>query len=263
MAHTMWKGTFTLGLATVPVRMHAAVDDREISFTTINAVTGNRIGYRKVDVETGEEVLAADQRKALPVGDGFITITDDELAAIKLTGTKTIATTATIPDDHLDPRYARKCYWLTPDGPAGAQGYTLVAQALHKTRRAAFGTIVLRDCDWACTVSSPDGVHLLLTTLNWHSQMREIPAVDPATVDDQMLEMAMTLIEGMADDALDISALTSEYMTALNKVIETASTEHLAATPEPAQDATDNPVADLLAALKASVEAQKADASTA
>lgn len=259
MAHTMWKGTFTIGLASVPVKMHTAADDREFSFTKINVETGNPIAYRMVDRETGESVAGAQIVRGLAVGDGHIVITDEELANIKLKGTKNIDILATVRRDHLDDRYIRKAYWLSPDGAPGVKGYALMAQALHKTNRAALGTIVLRDTDWACTVTSPDGTRLMLTTLNWHTQMREVPDVAGAEVDTTLLDMAINLVEGMADDALDFTAMTGEYQEALRTVVTTRSTEHLstATTTEPTSS-TDNPVEDLMNALKASIAAQMA-----
>ena len=52
-----WKGYLKLSLVSCPVALYPATSEREkISFHQINKNTGNRIKYRKVDAETGDEV---------------------------------------------------------------------------------------------------------------------------------------------------------------------------------------------------------------
>ena len=52
-----WKGYLKLSLVSCPVALFPASSEREkIGFNQINKKTGNRIRYRKVDAETGDEV---------------------------------------------------------------------------------------------------------------------------------------------------------------------------------------------------------------
>ena len=55
------KATLKLSLVSCPVALFPASTEREkISFRQINKKTGNRIKYRKVDAETGDEVDSSD-----------------------------------------------------------------------------------------------------------------------------------------------------------------------------------------------------------
>ena len=66
-----WKGYLKLSLVSCPVALYPATSEREkISFHQINKNTGNRIKYRKVDAETGEEVETSDIIKGYQVGKG-------------------------------------------------------------------------------------------------------------------------------------------------------------------------------------------------
>jgi DNA end-binding protein Ku len=66
-----WKGYLKLSLVSCPVALFPASSEREkISFNQINKKTGNRIRYRKVDAENGEEVDSADIVKGYEVGKG-------------------------------------------------------------------------------------------------------------------------------------------------------------------------------------------------
>ena len=52
-----WKGYLKLSLVSCPIALYPATSEREkISFNQLNKETGNRIRYRKVDAETGDEV---------------------------------------------------------------------------------------------------------------------------------------------------------------------------------------------------------------
>ena len=52
-----WKGFLRLSLVSCPIQLFPATSEREkVSFNQINKETGNRIRYRKVDEDTGEEV---------------------------------------------------------------------------------------------------------------------------------------------------------------------------------------------------------------
>ena len=76
-----WKGYLKLSLVSCPVALFPASSEREkISFNQINKKTGNRIRYRKVDAETGEEVDSTDIIKGYEVGKGqYIEIQPEEL----------------------------------------------------------------------------------------------------------------------------------------------------------------------------------------
>ena len=53
-----WKGYLKLSLVSCPIALFPATSGREkVSFHQINKKTGNRIKYRKVDAETGDESI--------------------------------------------------------------------------------------------------------------------------------------------------------------------------------------------------------------
>ena len=66
-----WKGYLKLSLVSCPIALYPATSEREkISFHQLNKDTGNRIRYRKVDAETGEEVDSSKIIKGYEVSKG-------------------------------------------------------------------------------------------------------------------------------------------------------------------------------------------------
>jgi DNA end-binding protein Ku len=81
-----WKRYLKLSLASCPIALYPASSERKkISFHQLNNNTGNRIKYRKVDADTGEEVDSNDIIKGYEVGKGeYIEVNPEELEAIAL-----------------------------------------------------------------------------------------------------------------------------------------------------------------------------------
>src|SRR5947209_20254056 len=87
-----WKGYLKLSLVSCPIALFPATSEREkTSFHQLNKNTGNRIKYRKVDANTGDEVESADIIKGYEVGKGqYIEINPEELEAIAIESKRTI-----------------------------------------------------------------------------------------------------------------------------------------------------------------------------
>src|SRR5262249_13581264 len=75
-------------------------------FNQINKKTGNRIRYRKVDAETGDEVDSSDIIKGYEVGKGqYIEIQPEELEAVAIESKRTIEIDEFVPKKEIDELY--------------------------------------------------------------------------------------------------------------------------------------------------------------
>jgi len=82
----------------------------------VNKQTGNRIRYRKVDAETGDEVDSADIIKGYEVGKGqYIEIQPEELEAIAIESKRTIEIDEFVPKKEIDELYLNSPYYLVPE----------------------------------------------------------------------------------------------------------------------------------------------------
>jgi Ku protein len=79
-----WKGYLKLSLVSCPIALFPATSEREkVSFHQLNKDTGNRIRYRKVDAETGDEVDSSQIIKGYEVAKGeYIELEPGELEAV-------------------------------------------------------------------------------------------------------------------------------------------------------------------------------------
>ena len=113
-----WKGYLRLSLVSCPVSLFPATSESEkIRFHQLNRKTGNRIRYRKVDDETGEEVDSEDIIKGYEVAkSNYIEVTDEDLDAIEVESTRTIDIDQVVPRSEIDDLYNIRPYYIVPDG---------------------------------------------------------------------------------------------------------------------------------------------------
>ena len=254
MPRAIWSGTISFGLVSVPVRMYSAIAESDLRFHLVHEPDGGRIGYQKVCKAENEPVSDDEIVKAYEVKeDELVVLTDEDFEAAKSEGVKSIEISDFVPYDEIDPIYFERTYFLGPqDG--GEKVYSLLRQAMEKTGLAAIGKYVMRDKQHLGCLRIREGV-ITLEKLFFHDEIRPAKEIAPkkTKVPEAELKMATALI-GQFKGSFEPERYEDTYREALLKVIK-AKQKGETITAVPAAD--DEEPADLLAALKASVEAAK------
>jgi Ku protein len=169
-----WKGYLKLSLVSCPVALFPASSEREkISFHQINKKTGNRIKYRKVDAETGDEVDSADIIKGYQVGKGeYIEVEPEELEAIAIESTRTIEIDEFVPKKEIDELYLNNPYYIVPDGEVGQQAFAVIREAIRKEGMVALARVVFTSREHVIALE-PRGKGLLGVTLRYPYEVRK------------------------------------------------------------------------------------------
>ena len=155
----------------------------------------------------------------------------------------------------VDPTYFDRSYFLEADA-SGAKPYVLLRDALAKAGKAAVVKVALRNKENLALIR-PVGAVLQLHTMLWPDELRDPEfAVPPegVKVTDAELAMADMLIDQLSGD-FDPAQFSDDYRVELEKVIE-AKLDGVEV-PVPDAEAPKAEVVDLVAALRASVEAAK------
>ena len=254
MPRAIWSGTISFGLVSVPVRMYSAIAESDLHFHLVHEPDGGRIGYQKVCKAENEPVPDDEIVKAYEVKeDELVVLTDEDFDAAKSEGVKTIEISDFVPYEEIDPIYFERTYFLGPqDG--GEKVYSLLRQAMEKTGLAAIGKYVMRDKQHLGCLRIREGV-ITLEKLFFHDEIRPAKEIAPrkTKVPEAELKMATALI-GQFKGSFEPERYEDTYRDALLKVIK-AKQKGKTITAVPA--AEDEEPADLLAALKASVDAAK------
>lgn len=250
---SIWKGAVSFGLVTIPVKVFAATEEKDISFRQVHAADGGRIRYKRVCDIDGEEVPYSDIAKGYEMPDGEILVLEaDDLADLPLTSRKVIDVLEFVPMEQIDSISLARAYYLGADGGPAEKPYVLLRDALAESDRVAIVKVTLRNRE-ALAVVRTSGEALVLHTMLWPDEVRSAESVSPpADVElrSQEVAMARSYIDTLTTD-FDPTRYSDEYRAALQEVITAKVEGHeLEAAPSTPQ----GNVVDLMAALRASVD---------
>jgi DNA end-binding protein Ku len=254
---SIWKGAISFGLVTIPVKLYSATEEKNVSFHQVHREDGGRIRYKRVCSVDGEEVSYGDIAKGYELSSGeTVILTDEDFADLPLSSSRTIDVLQFVPLDEVDPIYFAKSYYLEPE-KTGTKPYVLLRDALEQSDKVAVVKVALRQREQLATLRVRDGVFVLETML-WPDEIRapEFAFLDEdVEVRPQELTMAGSLIDSLTAE-FDPSQYTDEYREALEAVIA-AKVEGQEIVQPAAEQPQGGAVLDLMAALRASVEAAK------
>lgn len=257
MPRSIWKGAISFGLITIPIKVYGATETKDLSFRQVHPEDGGRIKYKRVCEVCGKEVPYTEIAKGYETGDGRMVILESEdFDNLPLPSSKAVDVVQFVSTDDIDPTYFERTYFLEADGP-GAKPYVLLRRALHEAGKAAVVKVALRSRESLALIRAKDDL-LVMHTMLWPDELRDGSFAEPAgdvKVSDPEVEMARMFIDQLTGD-FDPSQFTDSYREALEEVVQAklAGTAMPTETDEAPKEAE---VVDLVAALRASVEAAK------
>ena len=254
MPRAIWTGSISFGLVNVPVRMYSAIDESDLRFHLVHEPDGGRIGYQKICKAEDEPVPDDEIVKAFEVEkDELVVLTDEDFAAAKTEGVKTIEISDFVPYEEIDPIYFERTYYLGPQ-EGSEKVYGLLREAMERTGLAALGKYVMRDRQHLGCLRVREGT-ITLEKMFFHDEIRPLDDIAPdgGKVAKAELDMATALIEQFTGK-FEPEKYEDTYREKLCEIIRAKQKgETITAAPVEAEEEP----ADLLVALKASVEAAK------
>jgi DNA end-binding protein Ku len=241
-------------MISIPVKLYGATESKDLAFNMLHKPDKSRLKQKRWCPVDDREVFQDEIVRAYEyTKDQYIEVTDDDLDSLPVPSKHTIELTSFVKAAEIDPVYFERSYYLEAD-QVGAKPYALLMRALKTKQVAAVAKVALRNKESLCVLRPGENV-LMLETLYYPDEIRtaELPAAPDVLVSPQELTMALTLVE-MLEEPFDASKYHDEYRTALLEMIEAkANGQEVVAAPESPTPKT----VDLMAALKASLEAAK------
>jgi DNA end-binding protein Ku len=259
MARSIWTGAISFGLVTVPVKLYSAVNRKTVRFHQLSGKSGVRIAQKRVDPSTGDEVSYDEIVKGFELTpDRYVVVEPGELETLQPKKTKTIEIEDFVELSDIDPIYYDHPYYLAP-GTGGAKPYRLLVEAMRETDRVAVARVVIRSKEALVALRPMDDHVLGMSTMLFPDEVvdpdsiDEISATSDVEVTERELDIAKQLVESLAGP-FDASKYHDTYRQDVLDLIERkAAGEEIAV--QPATDEEEEPVPDLMAALKASLDA--------
>src|SRR5918912_3515496 len=217
---SIWKGTLSFGLVTVPVELRSAVRADAISFRLLHADDLAPVKYERVCAADGETVPCHEIVKGYEYAKGkFVVLTEEDFKAAALESSKTLEILDFVRADEIDPRFFEQPYYLVPS-KGGEKAYALLREALRRTESVGIGKITIRQAQHLVAVR-PVGEALVLDVMRFAGELVDtgeynFPSAE--SVRAQELQMAEQLI-GNLTESFDPAKYTDDYRANLMKII--------------------------------------------
>jgi DNA end-binding protein Ku len=292
----VWTGSISFGLVNIPVKLYPATEPKDVRSHLYDRRTGKRVHYERVtrddeaarfepepssadepseyrpDPRIAEDVAREPFSPAagpqaveredvvrgfdLPEGD-LVTVTDAELVSIAPERSRTIDIEEFVNLAEIDPVFYEKSYHVAPVRGAGAEKpYALLLRAMQGAGMVGIGRFVLRTKPHLVAIR-PLKDALALETLFFGDEVRspgELTAgLSGLALSDRELKTARQLIAAMATEWIP-EKHADQYR---EELLELLRSKPATVPAEPALAAAETPVGDLMAALRASVDAAK------
>lgn len=256
--HTIWKGSISFGLVNIPIKLHAATEDKDVKLRTLHKDCHSPIKYEKVCPVCNREIKNEEIVKAYEYTKGkFVLLEEDDLEAIrKENEDKAVEIIDFVKISEIDPIYFQKSYFMSPN-ESGGKAYSLLRKALQESQKVGIAKIMIRAKEQLAVIRVYDQT-LVLETIHFPDEVRKtddvpnVPSEDKVT--EKELATAIMLIDQLTTE-FEPDKYIDDYRTALLELIEAKRTgKELVA---PTEKETVSNVTDLMAALQASIDRTK------
>lgn len=253
---SLWRATVSFGLVSIPVKVYAAAEDREIHLRQLHRRCHSPIQYRKwcpvcqaavgdEEVEWGYELAPG----------RFVVVSQQEMEQLPGPEAHVVQILDFVAPGEVDPAYFERPYYLEP-AEAAVRAYRLLVEAMQRSGRLAIARLAMRRRERLAALRPAAGV-LTLLTMRWADELRpadrvvQMPAGGEPT--EREREMAVRLVEHLSAP-FDPGRYASQRRQAFAELLE----RKVAGQP-PVAASRPQPTAltDLIEALQASLQAQQ------
>lgn len=256
--HTVWKGSISFGLVNIPVKLHAATENKDVKLRQLHKECHTPISYKKVCEGCQAEVKDEDIVKAYEyTKNKFVVLDEEDLENLrKENEDKSVEIIDFVKLEEIDPIYFEKTYYLSPDN-TGGKAYVLLRKTLEESGKIGVAKITIRSKEQLAIVRVYKNT-LVMEIIHFPDEVRDvgdvpnIPSVE--AVVQKELDTALMLVEQLTTE-FDPTKYTDDYRTALMQLIEEKKTESTVVANEK-RPLPDN-VTDLMSALQASLDKTK------
>ena len=134
--HTIWKGSISFGLVNIPIKLHAATEDKDIKLRTLHKECHSPIKYEKVCPVCEVEVKPEDIVKAYEYTKGkYVVLENEDLEKLKKENEdRAVEIIDFVKMEQIDPIYFDKTYFMSPH-EGGSKAYSLLRKALQDSQK--------------------------------------------------------------------------------------------------------------------------------
>lgn len=250
----IWTGAIGFGLVNIPVKLYAATRESNLDLDMLDKKDLSNIRFKRVNEKTGKEVDWANIVKAYDYKGKYVVLDDKDFEKAMPEKSKLLSIDSFVEEEEIDSIYFETPYFLEPQ-KNGEAAYTLLAEALKKTKMCGVGTFVMRNHEVLGILRAYENV-ILFQRIRYDSEIRKPSelSIPKRTIKPAELKMAVSLINQLSEK-FNVAAYKNTYTNKLMKIIEAKAKGKKVV--EPALRVAHLKTDDLMAQLKASLSSKK------
>jgi DNA end-binding protein Ku len=260
MATSVWTGTISFGLVSIPVKLFSATASHDISFNLLHADCKGRINLQNYCpqcervVERSELVKGYQYEK-----EQYAIVSEEDIKTVKPESSSILDIIRFTDVGKVDPIYYDKTYYVGPD-KGSEKPFALLAQAMEETKRAAIGKMVMRNHEYLVLVR-PAMEGLVAHFMLYKDEIRENENKVNRDLElrSKELDLAVQLVENLSE-AFDPDDYKDDYVVKLEEMLEAKIHGRKLTVVKPSAKPK---VVDLMEALQKSVQMSKRPAARA
>src|SRR6267154_938624 len=221
MPRSLWRGSISFGLVSIPIELHTAVRDHRPKFRMLHATDKSPVKFQRVCIRDGHPVAWEELVKGYEYSKGhFVVLTKDDFEAAALEKTRTVDIIDFVKAEEIDDRFFETPYYLTP-AKGGERAYVLLREAIRDSGRVGIAKFILREAQHLAAVEVI-GQAIVLTVMRFADELVDAGQFNlpgESGVRKAELDMAKALVNNLAAE-WDPSKYTDEYRENLMRVIQ-------------------------------------------
>jgi DNA end-binding protein Ku len=253
MAKAFWKGVISFGMVVIPVKMYVATEPRTLNFHLLHKKCLTR-PKQVLHCEQDDEYFSMKEtvRGYEYAKDQYIVLDENDFKKVPVKTAHSINILGFVEEQHINSIYYQNSHYIEPE-ELGAKPFALLKEVLMQTKRVGISKVAFQRREHLCILSPLDSI-MALHTLYYHSEIVNHDEINPPKVKmaEAELEMATSLVKSMSIP-FKPEAYKDDYQTALKELVEAK----LKGVEPRVIEEPKIEIPDLMAALKASIEAQK------
>ena len=148
MASSVWKGSITLSLISIPVSLYAAARSERTYLHQIHKECNSRVRQPLFCPTCNRFVDRSEIVKGYEFDEGqYVLMEDKEIKKIAAASSRTLEILAFTKMSEIDPIFFDASYFILPE-EAGKKAYQLMVKALEDTRTVGVGKLTMHQRDY-------------------------------------------------------------------------------------------------------------------
>lgn len=262
-AHSVWTGSISFGLVSIPVSLRTAVVDHDLKFTMLDKHDNAQVGYLHINKKTKKEVKWEDIVKGYEHKEGeYVVLTPEDFRKANVKANQLLEIEDFVDLEEVELTYFDKPYYIVPTA-AGVKAYELLRQVLSRTQKIGIGRVVMHTKLHVVAVV-PLGKVLLLEVMRFDHEVKPQKDLDMpespsrSKVTDREVAMAEQLVVGMSGrwkPEKYKDTYHDDLLRLIEKKVKLGDTAEVEPFNEPAEELVSHKgsVIDLMPLLKASL----------